>query len=119
MQLDIQARGFKLTAALREHVARRLGFALGRYGSWVQRVTVCLGDVNGPRGGADKLCRILVRLRCMPAIVIKDLGTDLYTTIDLAAERTVRQVGRQIHQRQKPKRRFLARRYDETGPVWA
>ena len=41
---------------------RRLDFALGRFGGRISQVTVGLEDLNGPRGGADKRCRLAVRL---------------------------------------------------------
>jgi hypothetical protein len=37
MQVDIQALGFPLTAALREHTERRLRFALTRSGDRITR----------------------------------------------------------------------------------
>lgn len=96
MKIRIETQGFELTEALREHVLRRLRYALGRYAHDVRRVAVHLSDVNGPRGGADKLCRILVRLPPSPLIVIKDLGSDLYQVIDRAAERADRNIARRI-----------------------
>ena len=53
MQLDIQARNFQLTKALRNYIKRRLGFALSSKNNHIQRVQVRLSDINGPRGGAD------------------------------------------------------------------
>ena len=53
MQIDIQARDFSLTQALRNHIKRRLGFALSAWNNRIQRILVRLSDINGPRGGND------------------------------------------------------------------
>ena len=96
MQLNIQTRNFPLTDALRNHVKRRLGFALGTRDDHIQRVLVWLFDINGPRGGADKCCRIQVVLTHLPDVVIKDTEADLYAAIDRATDRAGRTVGRRL-----------------------
>jgi ribosome-associated translation inhibitor RaiA len=106
MKIEIQARCFALTEGLRQHVVRRIEYALKSYRIWVDRVEVQLGDVNGPRGGADKFCRVMVRLPHLPALVIRDLGGDLYAVISSAAERAGRTVGRRMAHRIRTKRRY-------------
>jgi hypothetical protein len=51
MQIDIKARDFPLTEALRTHAERRLRLALTRCSDYIQRVVMRLCDDNGPRGG--------------------------------------------------------------------
>ncbi len=94
MRIDIRANGFALTEALRDHAERRLRFALTRADEHVRWVAVHLGDVNGPRGGRDKRCRIRVMLKGRPDVVIDDVETDLYAAIDRAANRAGRSVAR-------------------------
>ena len=96
MQIDIQARNFSLTDALRTHVERRLGFALARNADHIQRVVVRLSDINGPRGGADKCCHIQVVLRHLPEVVIQDTEADLYVAIYRALDRAARTVARAL-----------------------
>lgn len=96
MQIDIQARNFPLTSALRGHIERRLGFALSTRDDHILRITVRLSDINGPRGGADKCCHIQVVLPHLPDVVIEDTEADLYAAIDRAADRAGRTVGRRL-----------------------
>ncbi len=103
MRIDIQARSFSLTEALREHIKRRLGFALSSRDEHIQRVQVRLSDINGPRGGDDKQCHIQVRLTHLPDVVIEDTEADMYAAIDRAADRAGRTVGRRL-MRQRDKR---------------
>lgn len=99
MQIDIQARSFPLTDALRSHIKRRLGFTLSASDDHIQRVLVKLSDINGPRGGADKCCQIQVVFTHHPDVVIKDTEADLYVAIDRAADRAGRTVRRRLAHR--------------------
>lgn len=108
MQINIQARSFSLTNALRDHVKRRLGFALSTRDEHIQRVRVRLSDINGPRGGADKQCHIQVVLTRLPDVVIEDTEADMYAAIDRAADRAGRTVGRQLARRRDKRRSCLA-----------
>ena len=94
MRIDIQGRGFPLTAPLLDHTERRLRFALTRTGDRIKRVVVRFGDTNGPRCGENKFCRIQVVLDGAPPVLIEDAGADLYAVIDRAAERAGRNVAK-------------------------
>lgn len=100
MQIDIQARHFPLTDALRSHAERRLRFALTCCADHIQRVVMRLSDINGPRGGADKRCHLQVVLAGLPDVIIEDIEADLYVAIDRACDRAgrtlVRKLGRQL-----------------------
>ena len=62
MNFSIRGRHIELTAALLGHVERRLRFALSRFGQKIRQVAVQLLDLNDPRGGLDKQCRVTVTL---------------------------------------------------------
>lgn len=107
MNIHIQARGFALTDSLREHVERRLRFALGWADDRLRQVSVRLSDENGPRGGEDKRCRIQVAFSGAPGMVIDDTEADLYVAIDRAADRAGRSVARRL-ERQRDYRQGLS-----------
>ena len=98
MRLDIRGRHLTLTPALRDRATRRLHFALGRFHRRVGRVTVRLGDVNGPGGGVDKFCRVELHAAGR-RITIEELDADIYAAIDRAAERVGRAVERAVARR--------------------
>lgn len=54
MHIQIHADDFDLTESLRDHVAKRLAYALNHGRDVVSRIAVRLSDVNGPRSGVDK-----------------------------------------------------------------
>ena len=96
MQLDVQARDFSLTPAINAHVQRRLGFALGSQFDSIQKIVVRLSDINGPRGGNDKRCQILISIPKLNDVVIEDTETDLYIAINRAADRANRTLKRKL-----------------------
>jgi len=104
MELQVQARQFHLSDELREHVERRINFALGHFDHRVSRVAVSLSDVNGPKGGVDKQCQILVHLRRGNAVKIQDVDADFGSVIDRAADRAGRAVARRLERRRERKR---------------
>ncbi len=96
MQITIQARHFPLTDALRRHIQRRLRFALSSRDRHIQRIDVQLSDINGPRGGTDKRCQIVIVIPHLPKVVIEDTEADMFVAIDRAADRAGRTVGRRL-----------------------
>jgi len=101
MRINIQTKGFELTEGLRAHTERRLQFALNWASNDVRAVTVRLSDINGPRGGNDKRCQILIPLTGKQEVVIEDTESDLYIAIDRATDRTERTLARRLHRQRE------------------
>lgn len=97
----ITARGFTTTAALKDYVSRRLNFAFDRFAARILRVQVRLSDINGPRGGSDKRCQLVIAMGDLPAIVVEDTSSDLYMAIDRSIGRAVHTVGRNVVRRRQ------------------
>jgi len=108
MNIHIQARGLALTSALREHVKRRLQFALGWADGRLRQISVRLSDENGPRGGEDKRCRIQITFPGAPSVVIDDTEADLYVAIDRAADRAGRSVTRRLERQRNCRQSLLS-----------
>ena len=94
MNIAIQSNGLVLTESLRAYVYRRLETSLG----WAltRKLAVWLSDINGPRGGRDKRCKIQISLDNGKTVVIEDTEDDMYVAIDRAAERADRALARQL-----------------------
>ena len=101
MRLEIRGQHVEVTDALRAHVERRLLFALGRFGSRILQVTVCLADLNGPRGGRDTQCRMVAEMPQGGKVIVEDIDVDLYAALDCAAERLGRAVARELERRRE------------------
>ena len=106
MRIDIQANGFELTDALRQHTERRLQFAFSWAGNDVRKIVVRLSDINGPRGGKDKRCAIHIPMSRALDILIEDTESDLYVAIDRAVDRAERTLARKLerlHEHRHPR----------------
>ena len=99
MKVTIQANGFVLTEALRAYTEQRMSIALGWAGEHMHKLAVSLSDINGPRGGIDKRCKIQVQLGGGAEVIIEDTEADLYLAIDRAADRADRAVVRRVSRR--------------------
>ena len=101
MQLDIRGVNYELNEELKDHVERRLRFALGRFAHRVERVSVLLSDVNGPRGGVDKRCRIAVGLVPRGVVMVEGSGDDPFVLVASIAKRAGRSVWRTLERRRR------------------
>ena len=104
MQLEIASPNFPVTEAIRERVQTKVQKALYHFEDRLGPVHVGLSDVDGPRGGEDKRCRIECNIQSLRRLTVEDTQHDLYLAIDQAAERIGRAVERQLM-----KRRSLSR----------
>ncbi|VTT99613.1 ---NA--- : Ribosomal subunit interface protein OS=Candidatus Accumulibacter sp. SK-12 GN=AW08_02343 PE=4 SV=1: Ribosomal_S30AE [Gemmataceae bacterium] len=99
MWVEVIGRGVEVDEAVRYRVERRLRFALGRFGGVLGRVAVHSADVNGPRGGVDKQCRVVADVTgCgYGPVVVQNAAADLAALIDRAADRAGRAVRRRMN----------------------
>lgn len=85
----------------RAYIRRKLGMKLGKFARSIERVSVRVEDVNGPRGGVDKVCRIKVVLSALPSVVIEEQNASLQAAIDRALSRAAVAVRRAVQKRRK------------------
>ncbi len=90
-------------AGVGEYVCREakrlLRFSLSRFSGVVSRVKVRLYDVNGPKGGIDKRCRITVKLRTAGQVIVLGEGADYIEALNNCLQRLVRTTRREIDKR--------------------
>jgi CBS domain-containing protein len=78
----------------RDHLRQKLGSKLGKFADSIERVSVRIKDVNGPRGGVDQVCQIKVALIGLPSVVFEAQDSTLDRAISKALggiQRVVRQ----------------------------
>jgi len=83
----------------RDYIARKLGMRLGKFASSIERITVRLSDVNGPKGGPDQKCQIKVVLSGLPSVVVNETDSALPRTIDRAIDAAAMAVRRRVQRR--------------------
>jgi hypothetical protein len=97
MWIEIRDRE-RLEPELLRSIERRLRFVLGRFGSRVQRVTVCLAELDGnaAQGEAGKRCTIAVKLAPHGTVHVEDTDTDCQTVVDRVTGSVSRLVQREL-----------------------
>jgi putative sigma-54 modulation protein len=107
MTIDIRARGIDFTDELRKAVERCIGFAVDRYDTQLEKISVYLVDLNGPKGGVDKLCQLTANLCRGNPVLIREKGTEILSIVNRAARRLGYRIGRNLqHQHRPDLRRF-------------
>lgn len=118
MRIEIHAGKFSPTDKLREHIERRVQFALSWAHQNLHQVTLRLDDINGPKGGADKSCRIQIPIAGGKPVVIEEIQSDLYIAIDRAIERAGRALSRKLaRKREHSHRRYTSLPMDDSNLV--
>jgi ribosome-associated translation inhibitor RaiA len=108
----VRVIGVELDEENRVLIRRKLGMKLGKFVASIERVTVRVTDVNGPRGGIDHACNVKVVLSGLPSVVVERRDVAPQAAIDLALRATEQAVRRSIG-----RRRIKARRR-RTSDAW-
>lgn len=88
MQIIINpADDVRLSDRFSEHVHTSLEKVDRRFGDWLTRTEAFIKDVNGPKGGVDKHCRLEARPRGIDPVVVDHQDEDVYTCVTRAAEK--------------------------------
>jgi len=116
MRLDIRIQKVDLPTAVTGYVERRLRFSLTRRESQIRRISVRIFDVNGPRGGVDKCCRITAHLHPQETVVVEEINADLFAAIDRAAERVARTFTRKLKRKRDLRTSRESVRINEPSP---
>lgn len=101
MHFHIRCRKVPFSDEMSRQLGSRLAFALARFDQRIRSVTAILMDLNGPKGGIDKECRLVITLRPRGRVTIKQAAGDFETAIALATGRARHAVSRLLKRRRK------------------
>ena len=96
MYIAIRTSAVTISESLRERLHDRLASSLERLGQRLNQVHVFFADVNGPKGGIDTICRIVVHVRRQSPLVVEDRHHDLAALADRAVDRVEFAVARRL-----------------------
>jgi putative sigma-54 modulation protein len=96
MNIQVNFRNIKKSNAAIKRISGRLSLAFARTQDAIQSVSIMISDVNGPKGGVDKLCRILIKSAQLPDIVITENQTRISTAIDRCIARARQSLSRKL-----------------------
>lgn len=95
----IRVFGVNLSSEKRASIRQQLGRKLGKFGNSVERISVRVEDVNGPRGGVDQKCQIKVVLSGFPSVVFEAQDSSLDAAIGSALAGVEQRVRRTVQRR--------------------
>ena len=108
MKLRLSAHGVDLSAELKDYVNRRVHFSLGRFAGSIRSLSIRLADINGPRGGIDKLCDVRVDVGHGEPVMVRERQVSIHAAVAFAVERAERAVQRQLRLTSTGRRRETA-----------
>ncbi|MEW6991859.1 hypothetical protein AADZ91_14380 [Colwelliaceae bacterium 6441] len=101
MELSITDLNVDLSSEAIHRIRQKTRRMFSKIYDRVQAIKVTLDDINGPRGGKDKHCRVVILTKGMPDIVITDNQTSIMTAVNIALSRARLTLLRKIKRRQK------------------
>jgi putative sigma-54 modulation protein len=101
------------THEIRAYAERRVSFALDRFRD-IKRVVVSLDDVNGPKGGMDKFCRIVAEFG-FASIVVEETQMNWHAAIGRATHRLSQKVARELKRVNRRTARARERTREDTN----
>lgn len=104
MNTSICIRNQLGASKLRAWLDYQLQFHFTRYGREIVHTDVTLSDENGPRGGLDSRCRLLVRTRLFGTLSFVTVGEEPHRAFRDAIKRARTAVRRRLaSRRQRPR----------------
>jgi ribosome-associated translation inhibitor RaiA len=111
----IRVLGANLNPETRQYIREKLSRSLRKFAQSIERVTVRVKDVNGPRGGVDQLCRIKVVMSNRPSVLVEARDTFIDNAFRRALAGVERAVRRSVQRRRLKPRQAGARSNGRVG----
>jgi hypothetical protein len=99
MDIRVDAQNVELPSRSIRSLAARIGSQLSRLKSRIARVHITLKDVNGPRGGRDKVCVLRAKLTNGRQVVVTHRSAKLGRAIARSVHRSRSLIDRDIKRR--------------------
>jgi hypothetical protein len=105
MEIRLQTQHVVLPRRALARIGTRVRDALERLTGRVARLQVTLKDINGPRGGRDKVCILRAELVDGGQVVVVDRAPNLRRAIARCLQRSKRVIDREVKRRHRARRR--------------
>ncbi len=104
MRLNLMVKGVDKTPTLDRLVDHKLHYAFDQFGRWVSDVALAIEDLNRPKGGVDKRCRLAVSVPRHRSVIVEGRGTDLMVVVSEVIDRGAQALAR-LRDRRHSRRR--------------
>lgn len=92
--IEIRSRIECTNREIRRFTEHRIDHALDRFRN-LRRIIVSLDDVNGPKGGSDKICRIVAEFN-FAEVIVEEVQPVWQRSVALAIGRVAQQAAREL-----------------------
>jgi len=113
MRITIRSPHVSASDTVRTYIGRRLRESLVHFEDRIGSVQVRLEDVNGPRGGLDKLCQVVIGCGKLGTVHTEAKHKTLRDAIDGAIERAKHAVTHAVDRKQTVRRSKVPHRRAE------
>ncbi len=103
--LLLRTRGVEVDDELRAYIAKRAGFKLGKFATAIEKTTVRLEDISGPKGSPARRCSVTVTLSRHESVIVEILDADHKAAFDHAMDSAERAVRRALEKEKSNARR--------------
>jgi putative sigma-54 modulation protein len=92
--IDVRSQVAVSERDIQQFAEHRIGFALDHLRN-IRRISIAVGDINGPKGGADKHCRLVADLG-FTSMVIEEIRPNWHSAVARAIHRLDQKATREL-----------------------
>jgi len=107
MELTITDLNVGLSSENQQHIKQKADRMFEKVCDSIQAIKVTVDDINGPKGGKDKHCRVVIFSKGMPDIIVTDHKASVMSAVSFALSRAKTTLVRKVKKKQK------------NQPIWA
>lgn len=106
-RLRVRTHGLSLSQPELDTLLERLDASLDRGARRISNIDITLSDINGPRGGEDKRCRLWIKLERRSTVAVSCTGLTIWEALSQALSAAQRR----CHEHVGSRRRRQVRRF--------
>lgn len=107
MQFNIKSNNLTLNSQLQQEFKQKVRNIFARTRQKISGITVTLSDINGPRGGKDKQCKVKLNLPGAPVILVIAREDNLRKAFSSALSRANQTLKRKLKKQQTLQKQAL------------
>lgn len=100
MKIIFNNRNLNDIAEIRTYIGHKVAFCFSRHQNNIKTISITLADINGPKGGKNKQCKVRLHSDHLAEIIITEERENLLHAIDNSLIRANRTLVRQLKRRQ-------------------
>ncbi|WDE08497.1 hypothetical protein SG34_031740 [Thalassomonas viridans] len=114
MELAVNTLNVEMTSEAISQIKQKARKVFSRVSDNIMAVKLTLDDVNGPKGGRDKKCMVIVHCHGMPSVVASNNEQSIIGAVNLALTKAHTALVKKIKRSQTNRPQFKKAEEDET-----